>query len=248
VRGGGDEVILVFTTRPDTVFGATYMVLAPEHPLVDRITTPSHRRSIDDYRDQATAKDLVARKTETKQKTGAFTGAEVVNPATGQPIPVWIADYVLMEYGTGAIMAVPGHDQRDFDFAQAFKLPIPRVVAGPDQDARTPLTEAYEGTGVLVNSAQFDGLDVPEGKRRIVAWLGERDLAELRINYRLHDWCISRQRYWGPPIPIVYCDACGAVPVPEDQLPVILAAATADGAFWAKSFCAAAFAALTLPV
>src|SRR5688572_23957766 len=203
LRGGGDEVIAVFTTRPDTVFGATYMVLAPEHPLVDAITTPSHRRSIDDYRDQAAAKDLVARKTESKEKTGAFTGAEVVNPATGKPIPVWIADYVLMEYGTGAIMAVPGHDQRDFDFAKAFKLPITRVVAGPDQGRDTPLTEAYEGNGVLVNSAQFDGLDVPEGKRRIVEWLGERDLAELRINYRLHDWCISRQRYWGPPIPIV---------------------------------------------
>jgi leucyl-tRNA synthetase len=218
----GREVIRVFTTRPDTVFGATYMVLAPEHPLVDDITTAEHRAAVDDYRSRAAAKDLVARKVEDKQKTGVFTGAYCLNPATDEPIPVWIADYVLMEYGTGAIMAVPGHDQRDFDFAHAFELPIRRVVAGPEDDADAPLAEAYEGRGVLVNSGEFDGLDVAEGKRRIVDWLAERELAESRINYRLHDWCISRQRYWGPPIPIVYCEACGAVPVPEDQLPVVL--------------------------
>ena len=216
------DIIRVFTTRPDTVFGATYMVLAPEHPLVDELTMPEHRAAVDEYRDRSAAKDLVARKIETKEKTGVFTGACCINPATDEPIPVWIADYVLLEYGTGAIMAVPGHDQRDFDFAFAFGLPIRRVVAGPEEGPDTPLAEAWEGPGTLVHSGEFDGLHVLEGKRRIVDWLATHGLAEWRINYRLHDWCISRQRYWGPPIPIVHCEQCGAVPVPEDQLPVVL--------------------------
>jgi leucyl-tRNA synthetase len=220
VREG--PMLRVFTTRPDTVFGATYMVLAPEHPLVDEVTTPGQRAAVEDYRERAGRKDLVARKVESKEKTGVFTGAHALNPATGEPIPVWIADYVLMEYGTGAIMAVPGHDQRDFDFARAFRLPIVRVVAGAGADGSTPLHEAFEGHGVMVNSGRFDGLQVAEAKRQIVDWLEERGLAEWRITYRLHDWCISRQRYWGPPIPIVHCERCGAVPVPEDQLPVVL--------------------------
>ena len=220
--GESRDSIRVFTTRPDTVFGATYMVLAPEHPLVDHITTDAQRASVDDYRTCAGARDLVARKIEQKEKTGVFTGAYCLNPATDEPIPVWIADYVLMEYGTGAIMAVPAHDQRDFDFARTFGLPVRRAIAAPGEDAEAPLTEAYEGDGRLVNSGAFDMLEVEEGKRRIVDWLIDRGLAERRVNYRLHDWCISRQRYWGPPIPIVYCDACGAVPVPEDQLPVLL--------------------------
>ncbi|HYJ81044.1 MAG TPA: class I tRNA ligase family protein, partial [Longimicrobiaceae bacterium] len=159
-----------------------------------------------------------------KTKSGAWTGGYAVNPATKQEVPVWIADYVLMEYGTGAIMAVPGHDERDFEFARQFGLPIPRVVAGPGEDADTPLEAPFvdnEG-GRLVNSGELDGLPVDEAKRRIVAWLAQRGLAEPRVNYRLHDWTISRQRYWGPPIPILYCDACGIVPVPEDQLPVLL--------------------------
>jgi leucyl-tRNA synthetase len=222
VQGASSQMVRVFTTRPDTVFGATYMVLAPEHPLVDELTTPGQRAAVDDYRERAARKDLVARKVESKEKSGVATGAFCLNPATGEPIPVWIADYVLMEYGTGAIMAVPGHDQRDFDFASAFGLPIRRVVAGAGDDARTPLDEAFEGNGALVNSGEFDGLDVGEGKRRIVSWLEAKGLAEWRINYRLHDWCISRQRYWGPPIPIVYCERCGPVGVPEDQLPVVL--------------------------
>jgi leucyl-tRNA synthetase len=215
-------VIRVFTTRPDTIFGATYMVLAPEHPLVDRVTTPERRDAVDAYRRQAASQDLVTRKKTDKTKTGVDTGGRAVNPATGEEIPVWIADYVLMEYGTGAIMAVPGHDERDFEFAREFGLPIVRVVAGEGQDGSTALDEAYTGPGRLVNSGEFDGMEVEEGKRAVTAWLAEKGLAKQRINYRLHDWTISRQRYWGPPIPILYCDACGTVPVPEDQLPVLL--------------------------
>jgi leucyl-tRNA synthetase len=215
-------VISVFTTRPDTVFGATYMVLAPEHPLVAEITSPERAEEVQVYQKAAAKLDLVARQKVDKAKTGVFTGAYCLNPATGHPIPVWIADYVLSEYGTGAIMAVPGHDQRDFEFAQVFDLPIPRVVAGPGDDAVTPLEEAYTGEGELVNSGRFDGLPWQEGARAIVEWLEERSLAESRVNYRLHDWCISRQRYWGPPIPIVHCPECGPVAVPEDELPVIL--------------------------
>jgi leucyl-tRNA synthetase len=222
---GPDEpeaVVSVYTTRPDTVFGATYMVLSPEHPLVDAITTEDRRSRVESYRTEAGRTDLVSRQKTDKTKTGVFTGGYCRNPATGHRIPVWIADYVLMNYGTGAIMAVPGHDERDFEFATKFGLPIVRVVAGPEQDARTPLPEAYTGPGTLVNSREFDGMGVEEGKRAITEWLAAEGAGELKVNYRLHDWCISRQRYWGPPIPIVYCDACGAVPVPEDQLPVVL--------------------------
>ena len=215
-------VIRVFTTRPDTVFGATYMVLAPEHPLVERLTTDEQRAAVEEYRRQASAQDLVTRKKTDKTKTGVWTGGYAVNPATKQEVPVWIADYVLMEYGTGAIMAVPGHDERDFEFARQFDLPIVRVVAGEGDDGETPLEEAYTGPGRLVNSGDFGGLEVQEGKSRITGWLAGMGLGEQRVNYRLHDWTISRQRYWGPPIPILYCDACGIVPVPEDQLPVEL--------------------------
>lgn len=215
--------ITVFTTRPDTIFGATYMVLAPEHPLVDLLTTDAQRAEVEAYRERAGKQDLVSRKT-TKDKTGVFTGSHAINPATGKEVPVWIADYVLMEYGTGAIMAVPGHDERDFEFATVFKLPIVRVVAGPDHSADTLLESAFtdDATCRLVNSEQFDGLPVAEAKRAVTAWLAERGTGESVTNYRLHDWCISRQRYWGPPIPIIYCDACGPQPVPEADLPVVL--------------------------
>ncbi|MBK6843321.1 MAG: leucine--tRNA ligase [Gemmatimonadetes bacterium] len=215
--------ITVFTTRPDTIFGATYMVLAPEHPMVDLLTTDGQRAEVQAYRDRAAKQDLVSRKT-TKEKTGVFTGSHAINPATGKEVPVWIADYVLMEYGTGAIMAVPGHDERDFEFATVFNLPIVRVVAAPDDTAATPLESAFtdDAAGHLVNSEQFDGLPVAEGKRAVTAWLAERGAGTPVTNYRLHDWCISRQRYWGPPIPIVYCDACGPQPVPEQDLPVVL--------------------------
>ena len=215
--------ITVFTTRPDTIFGATYMVLAPEHPMVDLLTTDGQRAEVQAYRERAAKQDLVSRKT-TKEKTGVFTGSHAINPATGKEVPVWIADYVLMEYGTGAIMAVPGHDERDFEFATVFNLPIVRVVAAPDDTAATPLESAFtdDAAGHLVNSEQFDGLPVAEGKRAVTAWLAERGAGTPVTNYRLHDWCISRQRYWGPPIPIVYCDACGPQPVPEQDLPVVL--------------------------
>lgn len=215
-------VIEVFTTRPDTVFGATFMVLAPEHPLVERITTPERRAEVEAYRNRAAAMDLVARKKTDKEKTGVDTGGRAINPATGEEVPIWIADYVLMEYGTGAIMAVPGHDQRDFEFAQKFDLPIVRVIAADGDSAETPLEEAYVGPGRLVNSGEFEGMAVEEGARAITESLQEKGLAEPQVNYRLNDWCISRQRYWGPPIPILYCDSCGTVPVPEDQLPVEL--------------------------
>jgi leucyl-tRNA synthetase len=217
-----DLFIPVFTTRPDTVYGATFMVLAPEHELVDGITAAAQRGQVDAYREHVAGLDLVTRKKAEKEKTGVFTGAYCRNPASDQDIPIWIADYVLMEYGTGAIMAVPGHDERDFEFAERFGLPIRRVIAGPGEDAYTSLPEAYVGEGTLVSSGRFDGMEWQDAKREITNWLAERGLAEPRVNYRLHDWCISRQRYWGPPIPIIYCDRCGTVPVPEEDLPVVL--------------------------
>ena len=222
--GGHEDRVTVFTTRPDTIFGATYLVLAPEHPLVATLTTDVQRDAVRNYQDATTKQDLIARKS-SKDKTGVFTGAYAVNPATGANIPIWIADYVLMQYGTGAIMAVPGHDERDFEFAQRFELPIVRVVAGPDDAADTPLGDAAytdDEQGRLVNSGAFDGQPVADAKLSVTEWLTAGGHGSTVVNFRLHDWCISRQRYWGPPIPIIYCDACGTVPVPESQLPVEL--------------------------
>ena len=232
---GLGDTLEVFTTRPDTIFGATFMVLAPEHPVVEELTAEDRREEVEAYRTAAAAIDLVERrKTDDRTKTGVFTGGHAVNPATGEDIPVWIADYVLMEYGTGAIMAVPGHDQRDFEFARQFGLEIRPVVAAAAvvEAAADPafvelelgdeaFVEHSEGE-CLINSGEFSGLPATEGAARIVEWLGVRGLGEPKVNYRLHDWCISRQRYWGPPIPILYCDACGTVPVPEEDLPVVL--------------------------
>src|ERR671922_146966 len=218
------DVIRVYTTRADTVFGATFMVLAPEHALVDALTTPERRAEVEAYRKAAASKDLVSRKVGDREKTGVFTGGHATNPATGKPIPVWVADYVLMEYGTGAIMAVPGHDERDYAFAKRYDLPVKTVVAPAEADPS-------EGEGAfvahtagerLVNSAQFTGMPAPEAKRAIVAWLEERHAARPAIGYRLRDWLLSRQRYWGCPIPVVHCDRCGIVPVPDEDLPVLL--------------------------
>ncbi len=210
--------ITVFTTRPDTLFGATYLVLAPEHPLVDELTAVERRSAVKSYQREVQPKDIVSRRVGDKTKSGVFIGSYARNPANGEAIPIWIADYVLMEYGTGAIMAVPAHDKRDFEFATQFELPILQVVA---LEGETTLPTVSD-SGVLMNSEPFDGMSCVEGGRKIVAWLAERGLATPRVQYRLHDWCISRQRYWGPPIPIIYCEKCGVVPVPEQDLPVAL--------------------------
>ncbi len=208
--------VRVFTTRPDTIFGATYLVLAPEHPLVGEVTTDDQRAAVNAYLDRTAKQDLISRKIST-EKTGVFTGAHAINPATHKPIPIWIADYVLMEYGTGAIMAVPAHDERDHEFARKFGLPIVEVVGGGDV-----ANEAYSGDGVLVNSGHFNGLPAKEANARIIEALAGQGAAKAVVNYRLHDWCISRQRYWGPPIPVIYCDSCGMQAVPEKDLPVML--------------------------
>ena len=219
---GRNESIRVFTTRPDTICGATYMVLAPEHPLIDVLTHNDLREAVDAYVEQTKQLDLKARQYVDRPKTGTWIGANCENPITGAEMPIWVSDYVLIEYGTGAIMAVPGHDERDFEFADTFDLPIKRVIARNGAANAEPMTEAYVGDGVLLNSGEFDGLTVADGKRAIVEKLEANSLAAGQVRYRLHDWCISRQRYWGPPIPIVYCEGCGAVPVPESDLPVLL--------------------------
>jgi leucyl-tRNA synthetase len=218
----GDDIV-VFTTRPDTLWGATFMVLAPEHPLVDKLTQPEQRAEVQAYVQQATRQSEIDRTATDKDKTGVFIGAHAVNPVNGERIPIWIADYVLMTYGTGAIMAVPAHDERDFEFAQKFDLPIPVVIAPPGWDGQ-PLSEAYAGEGTMVNSAAFDGTPTAnyEAVKKVTAWLESQGTGQGQVRYRLHDWLISRQRYWGAPIPMIYCDQCGIVPVPEEQLPVLL--------------------------
>ena len=219
---GADE-IPVFTTRPDTLFGATFFILAPEHPLVHSLVHGApQEREVLDYA-AAAARASAAERGETERpKTGVFTGRHVINPATGEPIPVWVADYVLMDYGTGAIMAVPGHDERDFDFARAHGLEIRRVIAAEGDGPDTPLEEPYAGPGRLVNSGFLDGMEVDEAKAAMAAWLEERALGEATVGYRLRDWLISRQRYWGVPIPVIHCPTDGVVPVPDDELPVLL--------------------------
>ncbi|MGA9364283.1 MAG: leucine--tRNA ligase [Bacteroidota bacterium] len=219
--GGSQDRIRVFTTRPDTVFGATYMVLAPEHPLVQTLTSPDLRKAVEDYVTSAKRKDFVQRTDITREKTGVFIGAYAVNPATQNKIPIWVADYVLMEYGTGAIMAVPAHDQRDYEFAKRFDLKIVEVIS-PDCSEGHVSKEAYVGEGVLINSGQFNGTGSSEAISKITGWLAQKGGGQFAVNYRLHDWCISRQRYWGPPIPIIHCDKCGPVAVSEKDLPVLL--------------------------
>ncbi len=223
VAGRDDDLALkVFTTRPDTGFGMTYAVVAPEHPLVEELTTASNRAAVDEIRNwsqSATDLERTASSSEGRalEKRGAFTGSYVVNPFTGEAIPLYVADYVIMRYGTGAIMAVPAEDERDWEFAKAYGLPYVRTVEPPaDFDG-----EAWTGDGKKINSGFLDGLDVPEAKRRATEWLEQQGIGHATRNYRLHDWLISRQRYWGCPIPIVYCGDCGIVGVPEDELPVL---------------------------
>ncbi len=219
-----DDTITVFTTRPDTLWGATFMVLAPEHPLVAQLTTPEQRATVDAYVAEATRKTEIERQSteEGKAKTGVPIGAYAINPVNNARIPIWIADYVLVTYGTGAIMAVPGHDERDFAFASTYALPIVRVVAEAEADAAAPLTEAEPAAGVAVNSDFINGLPTAAAKQRVIEWLEQQGIGERAVNYRLRDWLISRQRYWGTPIPMVYCAQCGTVPLPEDQLPLTL--------------------------
>ena len=213
--------IEVFTTRPDTLFGATFFVVAPEHPAVERITTPEQADEVRAYIERAGRMSEIDRTDVTREKTGVFTGAYAINPANGEEIPIYVADYVLLGYGTGAIMAVPAHDERDFEFARKYGITIRTVVAPPDWNGEA-LEEAYAGEGQMVNSDGFDGLPNVEGKKAVTDWLEERGVGRAAVTYRLRDWLISRQRYWGTPIPIVYCHRDGIVPVPEEDLPVLL--------------------------
>ena len=214
----------IFTTRPDTLFGATFFVLAPEHPEVERLAAGTeHEREVRDYVNESARATAEERADEEHQKTGVPLGREVINPVNGERIPMYVADYVLMEYGTGAIMAVPAHDERDYDFARTFDLPIRRVIEGSDpEQARDDEGLPYSGDGEMVNSGRFDGEHNRQAYDEIVAWLASEGRGKAAVNYRLRDWLVSRQRYWGAPIPIIYCDRCGIVPVPEDQLPVLL--------------------------
>jgi leucyl-tRNA synthetase len=225
------DPIEVFTTRPDTLWGATFMVLSPEHPLVEKITTPEYAEAMAAYKQQAARESDIEREAIDKEKTGVFTGGYAVNPVNDARIPIWIADYVLMTYGTGAIMAVPAHDERDFAFARKFGLRIIPVIQPdgvPDLDGDT-MAEAYVGGGHMINSAQFDGTAVNEEKGRknpgiskVIDWLEQKGIGKEAVTYKLRDWLISRQRYWGAPIPMVYCQVHGWNPVPEEELPVLL--------------------------
>jgi len=240
---GHDLIIPVFTTRPDTVFGATFLVLAPEHEAVVQLTAPEQKTEVEAYVAEAMRHSDVERQDEARPKSGVFTGSYALNPANHAKVPIWVADYVLMGYGTGAIMAVPGHDKRDFAFAQQFELPVQFVVEAETKE------QIYEGEGKLKNSGQYDGLDTPAAREAIVADLSQADLAAEKVNYKIRDWLISRQRYWGAPIPIIHCAECGAVAVPEADLPVELpqiknfaptgkgTSVLADQADWVKVKC-----------
>ncbi|MBD2577330.1 leucine--tRNA ligase [Oscillatoria sp. FACHB-1406] len=219
---GMDESIGVFTTRPDTVCGVTYVVLAPEHPLTPRVTTPERQTAVETFISEVASESETERTAEDKPKRGIPTGGTAINPFTGEEIPIWIADYVLYEYGTGAVMGVPAHDIRDFQFAKQNDLPIKTVIIPEGGDASQPLTEAYVEPGIMVNSGEFDGMNSIDGKQAIIEAAEKQGYGKARIQYRLRDWLISRQRYWGAPIPIIHCPSCGAVAVPDADLPVRL--------------------------
>jgi len=223
---GRSAPVEVFTTRPDTLFGATYLVLAPEHPMVGVITVPGRRAAVEAYRAKLRGVSNVERQMTDRAKTGVFTGATAVNPVNGAAVPVWISDYVLMDYGTGAIMSVPAHDERDFAFAVTFGLPIIEVISSPaaKRDAAGNLAEAYVGDGILVNSGGINGLAVKDAQKKIVGELAAAGKGTFAVDYKLRDWIFARQRYWGEPIPVVHCKHCGIVAVPDDQLPVLLPA------------------------
>ncbi|MCD2346588.1 leucine--tRNA ligase [Clostridium guangxiense] len=210
-----DKTFDVFTTRVDTLYGVTYVVLAPESPLANELTKPEFKEAVEEYKNHSQKQSEIERQSVTREKTGVFTGSYAINPVNGKKVPIWIADYVIYSYGTGAVMAVPSHDERDFAFATKYNLPIIRVVEGGEE-------LPYAGYGKLVNSEEFNGLKGNEAKEAIVAKLSKENLGRWKVNYRLRDWLVSRQRYWGAPIPVVYCDKCGIVPVPEEQLPVEL--------------------------
>lgn len=216
-----NDPMYIFTTRPDTIYGATFLVLAPEHPLVQKLTPPGHQEAVRGYVSEASRKTEIDRLAADREKSGVFTGAFAIHPLTGEKIPIWIADYVLMTYGTGAIMAVPAHDERDFAFAKKFGLDIKVVIAPPGYKG-APLQEAYPGQGEMVNSGPLNGMSSEEGKAGIMKLIRDKGCGRASITYRLRDWLVSRQRYWGAPIPIIYCAQCGTVPVPSDKLPVLL--------------------------
>ena len=219
--GVEEKELRVFTTRPDTVFGVTFMVLAPEHPLVPLVTTPDRRAQVDAYVEHARRRTEIERLSTDTAKTGVFTGAFCKNLLSGEDVPIWIADYALLWYGTGAVMGVPAHDQRDLEFAQQYDIPVRVVIAPPQWDGE-PLENAYIDPGVMANSAQFDGLPNEKGLDAIADYVESKRWGRRSVSYRIRDWLISRQRYWGTPIPIIHCHKCGPVPVPEDQLPVLL--------------------------
>lgn len=218
---GSDHLIKVFTTRPDTLFGATFLVLAPEHKLVREITTDEQKGSVSAYCEQAMRRSEIERQGD-KEKTGVFTGAYAINPATGVKMPIWIADYVLGNYGEGAVMAVPAHDERDYEFAGKYKLPVVKVIDPTEDIDDDDLIDFYDGEGTLINSGDFNGVSTSDAREQIVAWLEERGIGRSKVTYKMRDWLISRQRYWGAPIPIIHCPHCGEVLVPEEDLPVKL--------------------------
>ncbi len=215
---GSDDVITVFSTRPDTIFGASFIVLAPEHALSLQLATGDFKESTETYIKEAVKKSEIERTNDTKEKTGVFTGSYAINPLTGENVPVWVADYVLGGYGTGAVMGVPAHDERDFAFAEKYNLPVIEVIEKPSD---TP-EQVFHGEGILINSGEFDGLSASDAREKIVARLEETKQGAAKTTYKMRDWLISRQRYWGAPIPIIHCEVHGAVAVPEDQLPVVL--------------------------